>query len=115
VRAAEARANRKDPTSWADKKVEPWWEGEIPSGKVRGRLTQVDCRGATVRFAIQGEGGKLTRLVIRDPKKVVVLSGGQLDFTCGPQRKPRTVSIEYFPKNDVKLATVGEVATIEYP
>jgi len=115
VRAAEARANRKDPTSWAGRKVEPWWEGEIPSGKLRGRLTQVDCRGATVRFVIQGEDGKLTRLVIRDPKKVVVLSGGQLDFTCGPQRKPRTVSIEYFPKNDAKLATAGEVATIEYP
>jgi hypothetical protein len=115
VRAAEARANRSDTTSWAGRKVEPWWEGELPSGKVRGRLTQVDCRGSAVRFVIQGADGKLTRLVIRDPKKVVVLSGGQLDFACGPQPKPRTVSIEYFPKNDAKLATVGEVATIEFP
>lgn len=115
VRAAEARANRNDPTSWAGRKVEPWWEGELPSGKLRGRLTQVDCRGAAVRFVIQGADGKLTRLVVRDPKKVVVLSGGQLDFTCGAQRKPRTVSIEYFPKHDAKLATAGEVATIEFP
>jgi hypothetical protein len=114
IRAAEARANRGGPPTRDDKKVEQWWEGEAPSGKIRGRLTQVDCRRGPIVLLLEGEDRKLTRLVIRDPKRIVVIGGGQLDLSCGPQRSPRTVVVEYFPKNDPKLATAGEVATIEY-
>ena len=52
--------------------------------------------------------------MIRDPGKVVLIGGGQLALGCGLQRPPRMVVIEYFPKEDSKLGTAGEVATVEY-
>jgi hypothetical protein len=36
-----------------------------------------------------------------------------LNLGCGVQ-KPRHVTIEYFPKPNAKLATAGDVATIEF-
>jgi len=114
IRAAEARANRQDPPELAERKIEPWWEGPRPEGKVRGRLRQIDCLRGVLRLVIE-DGGKTTRLAIRDPKQVVVLGGGTLELGCGPQRAPRLVVVEYFVKADPKLATAGEVATIEYP
>jgi len=113
IRAAEARANRQDPPELAERKVEAWWEGPLPSGKVRGRLKQIDCLRGLLRLIIDSDG-QTTRLLIRDPKQVVILGGGTLELGCGPQRAPRTVVVEYFPKDDAKLATAGEVATIEY-
>ncbi len=112
IREAEARANRELGPPPA--KVEPWFETPRPSGKVQGRLTRIDCLRSTARLIIQQEDGKLTRLVIRDPSKVVVLGGGRLEMVCGAQKQPRAVVIEYFPKPDAALGTVGEVATIEY-
>ncbi len=114
IRAAEARANRGDPADLAERKVEAWWEGPTPAGRAQGRLRQVDCLRGVLRLVVEGQGGKLTRLLIRDPKRVVVIGGGTLELVCGPQRAPRAVVIEYFPQNDAKLATAGEVATIEY-
>ncbi len=114
IRAAEARANRQDPPGLAERKVEQWWEGPQADGKVRGRLRQIDCLRGVLRLIIEAEG-KTTRLAIRDPKQVVVLGGGTLELGCGPQRAPRLVVIEYFVKADSKLATAGDVATIEYP
>jgi len=113
IRAAEARANRQDPPGISERKVEEWWEGPKPEGKVRGRLRQIDCLGRVLRVVIDTDG-QTTRLLIRDPKKVVVLGGGTLELACGAQRAPRLVVIEYFVKPDAKLAAAGEVATIEY-
>jgi len=113
IRAAEARANRQDPSGIAERKIEQWWEGPKPEGKVSGRLQQIDCLRGVLRLVIDTNGKKVS-LAIRDPKQVVVLGGGTLELACGPQRAPRLVVIEYFPKNDTKLATAGEVATIEY-
>lgn len=113
IRAAEARANRQDPPELAERKIEQWWEGPQPEGKVRGQLRQIDCLRGALRLVIE-DGGQSTRLAIRDPKQVVVLGGGTLELGCGPQRAPRWVVIEYFVKPDPKLNTAGEVATIEY-
>ena len=33
---------------------------------------------------------------------------------CGRQ-KARKILVEYFPKADARLATIGDVATIEFP
>ena len=38
---------------------------------------------------------------------------GEVSLGCGVQ-KPRHVTIEYFPKANARLATAGEVATIEF-
>jgi len=43
----------------------------------------------------------------------VILGGGSQALGCGPQ-KLRRVSLEYFPKTNARLATAGEVATIEF-
>jgi hypothetical protein len=112
VRAAEERANRGQ--GGRVQKVEEWREGEAPSGKVQGTLRQIDCLRGTLRLVIHGADGKVTRLAIRDPKQVVVIGGGHLDVACGPQRNPRNVVIEFFPRSDPKLATSGTVASIEY-
>ena len=91
----------------------PWWDGPKPSGKLDGSLKQVDCLGSQTRLVIIGTDGKITRLLVTDPGKVVILGGGSQALGCGPQ-KLRRVSLEYFPKTNARLATAGEVATIEF-
>jgi hypothetical protein len=54
------------------------------------------------------------RLLAREPAKVVVFGAGEAKFDCGPQQPPRLAVIEFFPKEDRKTGTAGEVATIEY-
>jgi hypothetical protein len=108
VRALEDKY--KGDTSGA--KPVPWWEGPKPSGKVAGNLKQVDCLGAQARLVIDA-GGKLTRLLVPDAKTIVILGGGDQSLGCGAQ-KPRRVTVEYFPKTNARLATAGEVATIEF-
>jgi hypothetical protein len=90
----------------------PWWDGPKPSGRVTGSLKQVDCLGKQARLVIDA-AGKLTRLLVPDPKTVVILGGGDQSLGCGTQ-KPRQVAVEYFPKTNARLATAGEVATIEF-
>src|SRR5579871_772336 len=90
----------------------PWWDGPKPSGKVTGSLKQVDCLGAQARLVIDA-AGKVTRLLVPDAKKIVILGGGDQSLGCGAQ-KPRPVTVEYFPKTNARLSTAGEVATIEF-
>ncbi|MGC8792139.1 MAG: tetratricopeptide repeat protein [Bryobacteraceae bacterium] len=112
IREAEAKVNRDAGPPPAN--VVPWFETERPSARVQGRLRQVDCLRGALRLVIESRDGKLVRLLVRDPSRVVVVGGGQLEFACGPQKQPRAVTIEYFPKPDAALGASGEVATIEY-
>jgi tetratricopeptide (TPR) repeat protein len=104
----------REPGTPSNQKPVPWWNGPRPSGKVSGLLKQVDCLGARLRLVIDGEDHKAVKLLITDMQKVAIADGGTLTFGCGAQ-KPRRVTIEYFPKVDSRLATAGEVATIEFP
>jgi hypothetical protein len=113
LRALEARANQGAPPAKPGEKVVPWWDGPQPSGHARGTLTQVDCLGRQVRLVIQDADGQTIRLLVSDPSSLAILGGGDRTLGCGPQ-KPRPVSVEYFPKANSKLATAGEVATIEF-
>ena len=113
LRAIEARVNQGAP-DLAGAKVEPWWNGPSPSGKALGILKQVDCLGKQARLIIQTTDGKLVRLLVRDPAKIAVVGANQQALGCGRQ-KPRKISVEYFPKPDARLATAGDVATIEFP
>jgi hypothetical protein len=113
LRAIEARINQGAP-DLSGAKVEPWWNGPSPSGKAQGVLKQVDCLGKQARLIIQAADGKVVRLLVRDPTKIAVVGANQQSLGCGRQ-KPRKISVEYFPKTDAKLATVGDVATIEFP
>jgi hypothetical protein len=111
LRATEAKANAGQGS--APEKVEKWWDGPQPNGRATGSLTRVDCVGRQLRLVIEAADHKLTRLLIRDPSNLAILGGGDQKLGCGVQ-KPRPVVVEYFAKRDAKLATVGEVATIQF-
>jgi hypothetical protein len=55
------------------------------------------------------------KLLIADPTQVSVVGGaaGELKLACGTQQM-RRAKVEYVPKANAKLATKGEVATIEF-
>jgi hypothetical protein len=112
LHAAEAKANKGAAPAAGDKPV-PWWDGPKPSGHAAGTLKQVDCLGKQFRLLVETEGAKTIRLLVPDSSQVAIQGGGAQTLSCGRQ-SPRRVSIEYFPKTNAKLATVGEVATIEF-
>lgn len=113
VRAAEARANRAAPPAPADRNVVPMFEGPAPQGRVRGRITRVDCIAPMAKLTVQTETVSVV-LLAREPAKVVVFGDEKPKFDCGPQNPPRLAVVEYFPKEDKRTGTAGEVATIEY-
>jgi len=111
LRAAEAKANAGQGPP--PEKVEKWWEGPKPDGHATGNLTRVDCVGRQLRLVIESGDHKVTRLLVRDPSNLAILGGGDQKLACGAQ-KPRQVTVEYFAKRNAQLATVGEVATIQF-
>jgi hypothetical protein len=112
VKALEQKYGQGDKSADADKAV-PWWDGPAPAGKARGTLKQVDCLGRQARLVIETDDRKPLKLLVPDPGKITIMGGGEQALGCGPQ-KPRRVTVEYFPKANAKLATAGEVATIEF-
>jgi tetratricopeptide (TPR) repeat protein len=91
----------------------PWSDIPRAPGKVIGSLKQVDCLGKQARLVIESDDHKTLKLLVVDPAKIAISSSKQEQLGCGVQ-KPRHVTIEYFPKADARLATAGEVATIEF-
>jgi len=110
LHAAEAKING-DSKPVAD--AVPWSEFPRPTGKVAGNLKQVDCLGKLARLVIEGDDHQTVKLLVSDPGKIAISGSNQAQLGCGVQ-KPRHVIIEYFPKPDTRLATAGEVATIEF-
>ncbi len=113
VRAAEARANAAAPPPPPDRQTVPMFEGAKPEGRVRGRITRIECLPPMARLTVQTDSGS-ARLLARQPSKVIVFGEGQPKFDCGPVNPPRLAIIEFFPKPDNKTGTTGEIATIEY-
>ncbi|MBI3680766.1 MAG: hypothetical protein HY235_10245, partial [Acidobacteria bacterium] len=114
IRTAEARANRDHTPPDPGRKVEAWWDDKQPSQRISGRLVQVDCLGTMARIHIQSAEGKPAALLIRDSAQIVILGGGQASFGCGPQKPPRSVTLEFKPRPDSKLATAGDVVLVEF-
>jgi hypothetical protein len=111
VRQLEAKANQGESKPAAA--PVPWWDGPKPSGKVHGKLQQVDCLGATARLIVESDDRKTLRLLVSDPGKIAITGAAGQTLGCGKQAA-RAVSIEYFPKANARLGTAGEVATIEF-
>jgi hypothetical protein len=103
----------REPGSPPQEKPVPWSDFPHPSGKLTGSLKQIDCLGTRSRLVIEGDNHKTIKLLITDPGKVAIIGGGTLTLGCGAQ-KARRVAIEYYPKVDSRLATAGEVATIDF-
>jgi hypothetical protein len=113
IREAEARASRGQPGLDAQK-VEAWWDDKQPSVKLSGLLDKIDCLGVPARLWIRPATGKTVTLLIRDPSQIAIIGGGEAAFSCGPQKPPRQVSVEYKQRPDAKFATQGDVALLEF-
>ncbi len=114
LHAAESRMNKDAPRSNAP--VVPWWDGPKPPGNVKGSLKQVDCLGGQngqARLVVETAERKTLKLLVADPGKISISGAGDLTLGCGLQ-KSRPVMVGYFPKNNARLGTAGEVATIEF-
>jgi len=112
VRALESKYNG-GAAPKSDSKAVPWWDGPKPPGHLAGNLKQVDCLGSQARLVVEGQDHKIVKLLVPDPGQIVISGGGEQALHCGVQKSQR-VAIEYFPKSNARLATVGEVATIEF-
>jgi hypothetical protein len=62
---------------------------------------------------VQTAAGATLKLLVPDAHQIVITGGGEHALGCGVQ-KPRPVHIEYLTKKNTRLATTGEVATIEF-
>jgi hypothetical protein len=109
---AEGKYSEGSPAS--GEKPVPWWEGPKPSGKISGTLKRVDCLAKQQAvLSIEGEDKKIVKLLIAEPSKVAYSGSGEVTLGCGVQ-KARKITVEYFAKANPKLATAGEVATIDF-
>jgi len=116
IQAALEKAQREHPAvPPSSGKVEDWWDGPRPDGKIQGLLTQVDCLGKLARLVVERKDAKPMRLLVPDGGKIVILGGGEKTFGCGPQKPARNIVVEYLTKPDAKLGTAGEAAVIEFP
>jgi hypothetical protein len=111
LHAAEAKFS--DGSAKPDDKAIPWWEGPKPTGHLQGNLKQVDCLGKQARLVVEDPQHQIVKLLVADPAQIVFIGTQQATLGCGVQ-KPRRVVIDYFPKPNAKLATAGDVASIEF-
>jgi tetratricopeptide (TPR) repeat protein len=99
LHASEAKINGRLGGAKPDKVVS-WEEAGLPV-MLEGMLRQVDCSGKDTVVSIEGPNRQMFKLVLKERGKLA----------CGKQ-EDRHVSVEYTPKADAKLGTVGEVAAI---
>ena len=110
----KAEAKYSDGTPVGSDKPVPWWDGPKPAASVSGTLKQVDCLPRQqARLYIEDAAHKIVKLLVADPAKVVYAGNGEVSLGCGVQ-KARSVTVAYFPKANARLATAGEVATIDF-
>ena len=85
-----------------------------PRVEVQGSFSRLDCLGERARLHLQIEGGVLP-LAILDAASVRVSGpeGGLVELSCGEQ-KPRPVSVEYQPLEDLDFGTEGIVKVIQF-
>ncbi len=115
IHAAEEEArNKLNPNGAAPPKPEGWYEGTPGEATVEGDFVRLDCLGRQARLVVQAGDGKTVQLLVGDPSKIVIAGGGEKALGCGPQKSPRKVSVQYKPKPNAKLRTVGEATTIEF-
>ena len=117
VRAAEKKANAKlsggAPGQPAGPAVE-WWDGPVSDGNAAGVLERVDCARGAMMLHVKDASGKVTRLAVSDPSKVVLAGLGEMTLNCGLQKPARRVRVEYRTKTDARRGVAGEAALIEF-
>ena len=114
IRAAEKKARGEMGGAEGTEKEVEWWEGPAADGKAEGVMERVECGKQLVVLHVKGASGKLVKLGVADPGKVVFMGGGELTLVCGVQKPARRVRVEYRTKADAKTGVAGEVAVIEF-
>jgi tetratricopeptide (TPR) repeat protein len=114
IREAELRANAGSGPSDPNRKVVEWWDDKTPKETLTGALERVDCLKGQARLAIRDSAGKLSQLLVVDPSKIVIMGGGEQSLGCGPQKPPKRLKVDYAPKSNPKLGTIGEAGFIEF-
>ena len=121
IRQAEQAANQKaGPVEGAaaGRKVENWWDGP-PTKSLSVTLKQVDCLGRRARL-IADNAGQPLRVLIPDAGNILVLgpdgnpAAVKARLTCGAQRPPRRVKIEYTPRPDAAAGTSGDAVSLQF-
>lgn len=80
--------------------------------RITGTLEVFECAGAKAKMKVAA-GGRVQSFAITDPAEVIVLGvdAGSFEFSCG-QQASRRLTIDYEPKEDAELGTIGEVRVI---
>jgi hypothetical protein len=89
------------------------WDEVHGSASVTGVLLRVDCTGRQVHLQVKDAAGKVQMLVGSDPSQIEMVGSDPL-LTCGPQKTPRPVKIDYQTDKDTKKVTPGEITRIEF-
>jgi tetratricopeptide (TPR) repeat protein len=100
LHASEAKVNKQLGSKPTPDKVVSWEEAGLPI-MLEGALRQVDCLGKDTRVVIEGPSKQMFKLKLKERGKLA----------CGAQ-DGRHVSVEYTPKPDERLGTVGELTAI---
>jgi hypothetical protein len=80
--------------------------------RIDGDVVNVECRGDKPRFTVRS-GGQTLKLVIDDPAQVVTgETAVQLEFGCGPQKRPATIG--YLPQPDAASGAAGRIRYLEF-
>jgi hypothetical protein len=115
IRAAEERANGANSTNSAaaapSGEVAHWWNSD--EKPVDAVILRVDCLGQQARLHLKTSSGKMLTLLVADPAKIA-MDGSNAVLACGPQPKPRSISLNYKPRADRKLGTTGDVLSIHF-
>jgi hypothetical protein len=105
IREAEEKANRAlDEAAGARPQNVVPWDATVPSKKISGTLTSVECLRNGARISVNDQNGNTVRLLLSDPS--------QVGLPCG-SRAPRPVSISYAAEPDEGLHTAGRVLSIQ--
>ena len=115
IHAAEEASNKRlNPDGKVLPKPEGWYEAAPSDATVEGVFSRLDCLGHQARLVILTSDGKTVQLLVGDPSQIAIAGGGEKALACGPQKSPRTVSVQYKAKPNAKLKTAGEATTIEF-
>ncbi len=114
IHAAEEAARKKlNPNGEAVPKATVWMDELNGNAKATGVLQRFDCIGRTARLVIQTDDGKTTQLAVRDLSQIGMPEGEKM-VSCGVQKPPRHVVVQYVAQPDKKLGTVGDATIIEF-
>jgi hypothetical protein len=111
IEEALARANKENESPGVEQLEVVRLEDLDQKQTVSGRLLRIECRsGGNLVLELEDETER-TRLLLTDVSKVAV-EGGALEFRCGAQSPVRRMTVQYAPRTNAVLGTIGVIEAI---